>query len=108
MKMTRDNVINRNMITVNEHGHTKEETLLVSMFTALIQPVIRRLPNSLSCVEEPMAGHVGINGAYYKLGKGNTKGSVVAQVESVCVSFPGAFETYANSWEGQNQVIPIQ
>jgi hypothetical protein len=27
--------------------------------------------------EEPIAGHLGVNGVYYKLGKGNTKGSMV-------------------------------
>jgi hypothetical protein len=27
--------------------------------------------------EESMAGHVGVNGVYYKLGKGSTKGSMV-------------------------------
>jgi hypothetical protein len=25
-----------------------------------------------------------------------------------CVSFPGAFETYTNQWEGKNLVIPNQ
>jgi hypothetical protein len=29
-----------------------------------LESVIRRLPNSLSYVEEPMAGHMGVNGVY--------------------------------------------
>jgi hypothetical protein len=45
---------------------------------ALVQSVIRGLPNSLSHVEDSMAGHVGMNGVYYKLGKGNAKGSMVS------------------------------
>jgi hypothetical protein len=28
------------------------------------------------------------------------------EAERACFSFPGAFKTYANPWEGQNQVIP--
>jgi hypothetical protein len=30
------------------------------MLTVLMQSVIRRLPNSLSCIEESMTGHVGV------------------------------------------------
>jgi hypothetical protein len=37
---------------------------MVDILMALIQSVIRRLPNSLSHMEESMAGHVGINGIY--------------------------------------------
>jgi hypothetical protein len=47
------------------------------MWIALVEYVIRRLPNSLSHVEHSMAGHKGINGVYLKLGKGNTKGGMV-------------------------------
>jgi hypothetical protein len=41
--------------------------------------------------------------------KGNTKGSMVGprwnlEVKRACLSFPGACKTYANPWEGQNQV----
>jgi hypothetical protein len=31
----------------------------------------------VSHVEESMAGHMGVNGVYYKLGKGNTKGGMM-------------------------------
>jgi hypothetical protein len=59
-----------------------------------------------------MGGHVGVNGIYYKLGKGITKGGMVGpggswkQRESLC--FSGAFKAYANLWEGKNLVIPNQ
>jgi hypothetical protein len=36
----------------------------VDLLTVLVQSVIRRLTNSLSHVEESMAGHVSINGIY--------------------------------------------
>jgi hypothetical protein len=39
--------------------------------------VIRRLSNFLSHLEESMAGHVGVNGVFLKLGMGNTKGIMV-------------------------------
>jgi ferric-dicitrate binding protein FerR (iron transport regulator) len=38
----------------------KKKTLL----KAMVQAVIRRPPNSLSLVEESMAGHVGVKGVY--------------------------------------------
>jgi hypothetical protein len=44
------------------------------MLIALVHSVIKSLPNSLPCVEESMAGHVSVNGIYYKSGKGNKKG----------------------------------
>jgi hypothetical protein len=47
-----------------------------------MESIIRRLPNSLSCVEESMAGHLGINGVYLKLGKGNAKVAWWMQMES--------------------------
>jgi hypothetical protein len=47
-----------------------------------------------------MEGHVGVNGVYEKLGKGNTKGSMVGPRgiwrKRACFSLPGAFKTYAN------------
>jgi hypothetical protein len=46
-----------------------------------------------------------INGVYEKLGKGNTMGRMEG---AGGVSSPGAFKTYANLWEGRNQVISIQ
>jgi hypothetical protein len=53
---------------------------------------------------------VGINGVSLKLGKGNTKGSIVGprwnlEAERMCFPSPGAFKTYADLWEGKNQVI---
>jgi hypothetical protein len=59
-------------------------------------------------LEESIAGHVGVsgvNGVYWKLGKGNPDGS--QEAEGVGFSSPGAFKTYANLWEGRNQVIPL-
>jgi hypothetical protein len=60
----------------------------------------------VSSVEESMQGHVGVNGVYEKLGKGNTKGSMVGPRgiwrKRACFSLPGAFKTYANLWEGRN------
>jgi hypothetical protein len=64
-------------------------------------------------LEESIAGHLGVNGVYEKLGKGNTKGSMVGPGgicrQRACFSLPGAFKTYTNLWEGQNQVdyLPI-
>jgi hypothetical protein len=49
-------------------------------------------------MEESIAGHVGVNGVYEKLGEGNAKGSMMGS---------GAFKTYANIGEGKNQVILI-
>jgi hypothetical protein len=66
----------------------------------LVQSVLRRLLNSLSHVEESMPRHVGVNGIYYKLGKRNTKGSMVgpggSQKPRVCFFCSGAFKTYDN------------
>jgi hypothetical protein len=50
---------------------------------------------------------------FIKLGKENTKGIMVRprwnlEVKRACFCFSGAFKTYANLWEGENQVIPIQ
>jgi hypothetical protein len=45
------------------------------MLTVLVHSLIRKLPSSLSHVEESMAGHVGINGVYGKLRKRSTKGA---------------------------------
>jgi hypothetical protein len=42
----------------------------------------------------------------YKRGHGGTRWKVGAERESF--SFPGAFKTYANLWEGKNLVIPNQ
>jgi hypothetical protein len=62
--------------------------------------------------EESMAGLLGVKGAYEMLGKGNTKGNIVGAGgvcrPTVCFSFPGAFKTYTNLWEGKKQEIPKQ
>jgi hypothetical protein len=61
-----------------------------------------------------MARHVGINGVYYKLGKGNTMGKMVKpgwKLEAASSSFPcssGAFKTCDNLREGANKEIPTQ
>jgi hypothetical protein len=60
-----------------------------------------------------MAGHVGVKGVYYKLGKRNTKGSMVGprwkpEAKTACSCSSGAFKTYDNLWEGEDQVIFIQ
>jgi hypothetical protein len=83
------------------------------MLMALVQSVIRRLPNYLSCMEEPMAGHVGIKGICEKLENGNTKGSRMGlrwmlEDERAYFCSLGAFKTYDNLWEGENQVIAIK
>jgi hypothetical protein len=64
----------------------------MEVLMTLVQSVIRRLTNSLCPREESMAGHMGINGVYLKLGKGNTKGSMVGprwnlEAERVCSAF---------------------
>jgi hypothetical protein len=85
----------------------------MEVLMTLVQSVIRRLTNSLCPREESMAGHMGINGVYLKIREGKHKREHGgAQVESggresvFCLS--GAFKTYANLWEGENPVIPIQ
>jgi hypothetical protein len=59
-----------------------------------------------------MAGHMDINGVYLKLGKGNTKGSMVGSGgiwRHRALLFSRCFKkNYANLWSGRNQVIPIQ
>jgi hypothetical protein len=35
-----------------------------AVLTEVVQSVIRRLPDSLSCMEESMAGHMSIHGVY--------------------------------------------
>jgi hypothetical protein len=63
--------------------------------------------------EESMAGYVGINGVYYKLGSGNTKGSMVRpgwkpEAKRACFCSSVAFKPHRNLREGENQVIPSQ
>jgi hypothetical protein len=49
------------MFTLICRVYTKKR---MQMLTALVQPEIRRLPNSLCPVEESMTGHMGISRIY--------------------------------------------
>jgi hypothetical protein len=60
----------------------------------------------VSQLEKSLAGHVGVNTAYSKLGKGITKWSMVSPGGSSELMF--ALKTYANLWEKKNLVIPNQ
>jgi hypothetical protein len=75
---------------------------------ALVQSVIRRLPNSMSPMEESMAGHVGVNGVYFKVREGKCKGDCIVgpKSERLCLCSSGAFKTYHNLREGRTRWFP--
>jgi hypothetical protein len=72
---------------------------------AVAVSVIRRLRNSWHSLRKNPSQEIWV---YIKLGKGNTKGSMVGprwnlEVERACFSSPGTCKTYANLWEGKSQ-----
>jgi hypothetical protein len=59
------------------------------------------------------AEHMGVNGIYSKLGKGNTKGGMVrprwkSEAKRAYFCSSGAFKTYDNLWEEVKKEIPSQ
>jgi hypothetical protein len=89
------------------------ESWKLIVLRALVQSVIRRLPNSLSCMEESVGGHMSVKGVHWKLGMRNARGSMVGaggvcQLRNCASLSPGAFRVYTNLWERRNQMILIQ
>jgi hypothetical protein len=78
------------------------------MITALVQSVIRRLPNSL-CPTRKNHGCkrslLKVREGKYKREHGRYRWSLMAA--KVHFPYPGAFKIYPNLWEGRNQVISI-